>query len=227
ALLLDPGQEIRDRQLAHLQAHADPGVFELLGEISPQMDGLDIGFRLPLIDLAITALKQLSHDQYRAFRDNLLALIEMDARVGLMEWTLQKILFNHLDGQFFKLTHARRRYSSVGRLGREIELLLSVVAHAGHPEQDNVRAAFDAAANSLGIDGLRLIEKSKINLADLDRSLQKLQSLKPSAKPRILMACAASVVNDQIISAHEVELLRAFSDVLECPLPPIIPPRSN
>ena len=223
SLVLDPGQEVRGRQLKHLQVHADPDVFVLTQKLIPAMDGLEIKYRLPLIDIVIPALKQLSIGQYTSFKENLIALIEMDSRVDLLEWSLQKILFNHLDGQFFKLTHTKARYSNLGALRKEIELFLSVMAHAGDQERNNIEAAFSAATNVLNFSGLQLVAKNEIRLSHLDRALQKLAQLKPLAKPQLLKACAASVVHDQKISPVEVELLRAFSDVLDCPMPPIIP----
>lgn len=223
SMVLDPGEEIRGRQLEHLQKHADPDVFVLTHKLLPEMGGLDIKYRLPIIDIAIPALKQLSLNQYQAFRDNLIALIEMDSRVDLLEWSLQKILFNHLDGQFFKLARTETRYSHAGRLKQEIELILSVMAYAGHQDQNEIEAAFIAATKTLEFGGLQLLAKNEIGFSYLDRSLQKLEKLKPQAKLQLLKACAASVVHDQKISPVEVELLRAFSDVLGCPMPPIIP----
>jgi hypothetical protein len=140
-----------------------------------------------------------------------------------MEWSLQKILFNHLDGQFFKLTRTKARYSHLSQLKKEIELILSVMAYAGHQDQNNIEEAFSAATKTLKFSGLQLVAENKIRLSDLDRSLQKLAKLKPLAKPQLLKACAVSVVHDQKISPVEVELLRAFSDVLDCPMPPIVP----
>lgn len=222
SLVLDPGQEVRDRQLAHLQSYADADVLVLTHKLLPAMDGLDIKYRLPLIDIAIPALKQLSLDQYQAFRDNLVALIEMDSRVDLLEWSLQKILFNHLDGQFFKLAHPKTRYSHIGQLKQEIELILSVMAYAGQQDKNAIEEAFSAAIKILKISGLQLVAKNEISLSGLDHSLEKLEKLKPLAKPQLLKACAASVLHDQKISAVEVELLRAFSDVIGCPMPPVI-----
>ena len=222
SLVLDPGQQVRDQQLAYLQSYADPDVYGLTHKLIPDMDGLNIKFRLPIIDIAIPALKQLSLDQYQAFRDNLVALIEMDARVDLLEWSLQKILFNHLDGQFFKLAHTKTRYSHVGQLKQEVELILSVMAYAGQQDKQAIEEAFSAATKILEISGLQLVAKNKISLAGLDHSLEKLQQLKPLAKPQLLKACAASVLYDQKILSVEVELLRAFSDVLGCPMPPVI-----
>jgi Zn-dependent protease with chaperone function len=223
SLVLDPGQEVRDRQLKHLQEYAEPDVFVLTHKLIPEMDGLDIKYRLPLIDIVIPALKQLSINQYKSFRENLIALIEMDSRVDLLEWSLQKILFNHLDGQFFKLAHTKTRYSHPGQLKKEIGLILSVLAYAGHQDQNDIEEAFSAATKTLKFSELQLVAKNEISLSDLDRSLQKLAKLKPLAKPQLLKACAASVVHDQKIFPVEVELLRAFSDVLDCPMPPIIP----
>lgn len=222
SLVLDPGQAVRDRQLAHLQSYADADVLMLMHKLLPAMDGLDIKYRLPLIDIAIPALKQLSRDQYQVFRDNLVALIEMDSRIDLLEWSLQKILFNHLDGQFFKLAHTKTRYSHVDQLKQEIELILSVLAYAGQQDQNEIEDAFSAATKILEISGLQLVEKNAISFTDLDHSLEKLEKLKPLAKPQLLKACAASVMRDQKISAVEVELLRAFSDTLGCPMPPVI-----
>jgi Zn-dependent protease with chaperone function len=219
---LDPGREVRDKQLMHLQAHADPDVFVLTQKLIPDMNGLDIKYRSPLIDMAIPALKQLSISQYQAFKKNLTALIEMDSRIDLLEWSLQKILFTHLDGHFFKPAPPKVRYSNVRDLRQEVRLILSVMAYAGQQEQQDVEAAFSAAAQALEFGELQLRDKSRISVADLDMAMEKLEMLNPLAKPKLLQACAVSVMHDQKISAVETELLRAIASVLGCPMPPII-----
>ena len=185
------------------------------------MEKLKIEHRLPLIDIAIPALKQLSLNQYKIFRANLVALIKMDDKVDLMEWSLQKILFNHLDGQFFKLTRTKARYSKLKQLKKETVLVLSVLAHAGNKNENEAKGAFNAAAKTLDFTGLELLARKEISLAVMDRALKKLAMLKPLVKPQFLKACVASIGHDQIISPVEVELFRAFSDVLDCPMPPI------
>jgi Zn-dependent protease with chaperone function len=219
---LDPGREVRDKQLMHLQAHADPDVFVLTQKLIPDMNGLDIKYRSPLIDMAIPALKQISISQYQAFKKNLTALIEMDSRIDLLEWSLQKILFTHLDGHFFKPAPPKVRYSNVRDLRQEVRLILSVMAYAGQQEQQDVEAAFSAAAQALEFGELQLRDKSRISVADLDMAMEKLEMLNPLAKPKLLQACAVSVMHDQKISAVETELLRAIASVLGCPMPPII-----
>ena len=102
-------------------------------------------------------------------------------------------------------------------------VVLSVLAYAGHQDQHDIEEAFSAAINTLELGGLQLVAKNEISLSGLDRALQKLEKLKPLVKLQLLKACAVCVVHDKKISTVEVELFRAFSDVLGCPMPPIIP----
>jgi Zn-dependent protease with chaperone function len=223
SLVLDKTQEVRARQLKQLLDHADAGVHELTLRLMPEMDQLDVKYRLPVIDIAMPALKQLSLSQYKSFRENLIAFIEMDSKVDLLEWSLQKILFSHLDAQFFKLAPVKARYSSPGEVKNEIGLVLSVIARAGTENQSEMEEAFDAAAQALGLSGLALLAKNQTKISDLDRALGELEQLKPLAKSRFLTACVAGIVRDQRVSALEVELLRAFASALDCPIPPAIP----
>jgi hypothetical protein len=222
SLLLDDESEIRAKQIQQLKNHADPDVYALTLKLMMQIHELDARFNLVLIDIAIPALKQLSLSQYKTFKNNLDVLIEMDGRVDLMEWSLQKILLNHLDGHFFKLKHEKPRYAHPKQVKKEIEMMLSVMAYAGHRKQDEAEQAFQAAAKTLELKNLKLLSHKNISVDGLDKALKKLAKLKPLMKPRILKACAASVVHDQQVLPVEVELLRAFSDVLDCPMPPVI-----
>ncbi len=222
SLLLDEGNAVRAKQLQHLRDHADADVYAVMRTLIPEIAELDRQYRLPVIDIAIPALKQLSLSQYQSFRDNLGALIEMDGRVDLFEWSLQKILFNHLDGQFFKLTPVKARYSDVRQLKKEIRLILSVMAYAGQQNQGDAAKAFAAAVATLALSEQKILAKNEISLSGLDLALKKLAKLRPLVKQKILKACAVSVAHDQQVSPVEVEILRAFSDVLDCPMPPVI-----
>ena len=223
-LLLDKGAGLREQQLALLQGRADKDVYALAVSLMPQMDALERRFRLPLIDIAIPALKQLSHSQYPAFLETLALLINIDSRVDLFEWSLQKILTRHLDEHFHKPLRTAVRYPDPGQLTRELGFVLSVMAHAGAADQSSAQRAFDASAPMLASTGLMLLAKDQIRIADLDQALGKLDLLAPAAKSRLLTACVVSIWHDQRATLAEVELLRAFASVLDCPMPPDIAP---
>ena len=69
-LILNTGTTMRNTQLEYLQEHAETGVYALMNKITPPLQNLDTRYRLPLIELAIPALKQLSLSQYQALKSN-------------------------------------------------------------------------------------------------------------------------------------------------------------
>jgi hypothetical protein len=103
-------------------------------------------------------------------------------------------------------------------------LVLSVIAQAGATDQNSAQSAFDASAHALADKGLALLAKDQIRIADLDQALGKLDQLAPADKSRLLTACVISTWHDQRATPAEVELLRAFASVLDCPMPPGVAP---
>src|SRR3546814_18572739 len=114
----------------------------------------------------------------------------------------------------------KARYSDPGQLKKEIELVLSVLAHAGARNRGGAEEAFAAAAEALESSGLALLAENQIRFSDLDLDLGKLEQLQPLAKSRLRKACAASVDTDQRASAGEVEVVREIEGARDCPMPP-------
>lgn len=219
ALLLDQEYAQRVKQLELLQYHADRDVYLLLQKIMNEVDTLSVRFRLPLIDLTLPSLKQLSNSQYQSFRDNVVKLAKMDSTVDLMEWSLQKILFNHLDQFFHNLPSTKIEFTKLKQLHHEITLLLTVMAYAGHQHPDKAGAAFERATQQLDFHQAKILSTDNISVSSLDRAVVRIQRLKPTRKQQLLKACATSIMFDRKITAREIELLRAFADALDCPIP--------
>lgn len=68
------------------------------------------------------------------------------------------------------------------------------MAYAGDQDHNEIIAAFIAATKILEFSGLQLVVKNEISLADVDRSLQKLEKLNPSAKLQLLRTCTTPVL---------------------------------
>ncbi|MGB7300111.1 MAG: M48 family metallopeptidase [Burkholderiaceae bacterium] len=218
-MALDNSQTLRLRQLAWLQEYADPNVYELTRKLMTRMLAMEIGSRLPVIDIAIAALKQLSISQYEVFKKNLMSLIDMDARVDLMEWSLQTIVLSHLDEHFLKAVPTRTRHSDPNQLKLEFALVLSLMAHAGASEKRDVPGAFSASVRALEMGELTLLPEDQIGTPALDIAMGKLNKLPPQSKSRLLKSCVASIWHDQMVTTVEMELVRAFAAVLDCPIP--------
>ena len=70
--------------------------------------------RLPMIDLASPALKQLSNKQQIVFTKTLVDIIKSDAEVSRFEWVLVSVIKKHLTGNSLqKLSKGANKKNSV------------------------------------------------------------------------------------------------------------------
>jgi hypothetical protein len=154
--------------------------------------------------------------------DNLDALIRMDTKISLFEWSLQRILKHHLAPQFHSNTRPPAANLLISQTLPDCETVLSFLIHACKQEHMSDEEVFALAKNNLGVQGLQFQDISSLSLNKLDSAIHKLNQLKPLQKPALLKACAAAISADQIITATEHELLRAIADSLDCPMPPLL-----
>lgn len=221
-LLISPVKGVREKQLNQLQQHGDRGIYQVALKLLPEMGRLDASRRLPLIDLALPSLRQLSMHQYRLFKQNLAALITADNRINLFEWALQRILLHHLNADFNKRPPPRAKFHSLERLKTETTLLLSLLACTKQVNSVTAEEAFRAGQTVLQQDDLSLLPKSGLNLNNLNSAIDRLSQVKPLAKPQLLKACVAVITADGTVSPQEAELIRAFAATLDCPFPPML-----
>jgi hypothetical protein len=60
------------------------------------------------------------------------------------------------------------------------------------------------------------------NFARLSQALNELRGLRPLAKPRLVKACADTVLADARVTTTEGALIQGVAATLDCPLPPSI-----
>ncbi|MGF6919667.1 M48 family metallopeptidase [Paraburkholderia sp. 40] len=229
ALLLDPLEDLRELQLAQLKAGAEPQDFaETLRLVAP-VRALPDTHRLPLLDLALPALRQMSHRQHQAFRAQVELLMIADQRLSLLEYTLRCVLHRHLDAQFLPQRQTRPLHSSPQKLAQPVATVLALLAWEGRPEPDRAAQAFDTGMRGyIGGDHThRLPPREKRSLIELDAALRTLNQSVPAIKRRIVAACAACILADQQFTVRGAELLRAVCDTLDCPLPPLVASESD
>ncbi|HUE86500.1 MAG TPA: M48 family metallopeptidase [Vicinamibacterales bacterium] len=221
-LLLDRDAALRQKQLQHLERAADPGVFEETLRLVPVVAQLEIKARLPVVEIALPALRLLTTEQYRLFKQNVALLVEADADIDLFEWSLQRILLHDLEAHHGSVKPPRVRHRSLGRLQPQCEVLLSMLAYAGHRDAQGASTAFDAARQALGLPQARLRGTGEVDLSALDAALSDLEEAAPQIKRRALEAAVACIAADREIMATEAELLRAISASLGVPMPPLL-----
>jgi hypothetical protein len=219
ALLLSTEPELKDRQLQIVRDHSLEAVAQAVNHQLAAVQALPPEARLPLVDVTIPALRQLSPLQFQHFRQAVAKLIASDERVTLFEYALEKVILRHLGDHFHEGRRRPVQYYDARGLAPEFSLLLSALAHVGEKETER---AF-AAGKSRFSDPSRLQRHApeECNLQQIDQALDKMTLASYPVKKQFLEAAIAVVVSDGKISADEGELLRAIADTLDCPIPPL------
>ena len=222
AMLLDEDPQMRDAQGQFLLDQAERGVPELTQNLSLLLRSLDAPHKLVLVEMAMPALKALSHAQYQRFMQNMIELIKSDRRISLFEWVLHQLVLKELRPHFEGPQHIRARHRSLRAVAEPVATLLSTLACSGHPQDTPAQErAFAAGAEMLDLK-LKPSFYTDPNYVKLSGAIGTLRYLKPLVKPQLIKACAATVLADNHVSASEAALLQGIAAALDCPLPPSI-----
>lgn len=223
ALLIDRDPEHRDAQLRALAGSSGSTVADQTLKVLAEVQRVDLTARLPLVEMAIPSLRQLSPDQYKAFQKDVRALIEADRRVSLYEFALLRLLMRHLGPQFGGKAATAVRYRSASKVAGPTAVLLTALAKVGQPDQGSgARQAFEAGVRALGWQGETVEPASASGLEAVSSALDILAEASAPLKRDVLRASASVVSADGQITVEEGELLRAIADSLDSPMPPIL-----
>jgi len=179
--------------------------------------------RLPILDLAMPALKQLTAENKAALLSVCAKLIAADQHMSQSEFVLQTVLERRLGPQAGRMVKVR--FNGVTALKSEVQLLLSLVAR-NHAEDALSVIAFMRAAKAL--PELAFQENDLLTSAALDffvvrQALEKLNQLAPLAKPFLIKAvlAAATPTTERAMDAKTIDLVRGICAAVDAPVPEV------
>lgn len=212
ALLLERNNKTVAQQEQLLQKSLTPDQYQLLQKLKNYAWQLHYSERLPLVELAIPALKEMSAAQYKVFYSRLKILAMSDLSLSVFEWCMLQLIQLYLQAHF---KGPDRRFETSGRekqLSEEISHVLSIIAL-----QDKINA--EAAFNSACVMGGFTIASfcSQVNFKQLDLSLHRLGRALPHIKGRLLKAMYAAAEEDGMVSIEERDLIRTIAALIEIP----------
>lgn len=221
-LLLDDDAAMARQQLDTMRGSADPAVYEALVKLFEEHLEVSQDLRLPLVNLALPTLRQLSAEQYTLFRKNLEVLVSSDGRTSLWEWVLQRVVMHQLDAVFQPSNRFHHQaHHSLRHLAPQCAIVLGFVVRAGRQDGLSDAEVFSKAMTELGLLETPMPDKAAFSMDSINTALDALQGLRPLKKPAFLKACAVAIAADGVAHAIELELFRAIAATLDCPLPPI------
>ena len=224
ALLLSPTESAREAQLRLLKTRLSSEMsLKVNAALSVVRDLNDLA-KIPLVELALPALRRMSLPDYAAFTQNLGELIAADQQVDLFEFALQKMLRRHLEPRFKPVPKPEVRYSTFAGLAGACSTLLSALAHAGQDTTKEAQVAFEQGVNQLDQRDVnfRFMPMADCTFRAIEAALNDLAQAASPLKKLFLAACAQTIASDGRIRPGEAELLRAVADSLDCPLPPFV-----
>jgi Zn-dependent protease with chaperone function len=217
----DPALRAQQRHLVSTRSGLES--LRQLDELEPWLQQLRPEHRLPLLQIALPALRQIPTTSLGSFLETLDELVHADEQVSIFEFTLQKLLTHTL-----RLGHtpasAVVQYHSFNAVVEAISVVLSALARAATADPAWAERAFVAGAAQLKLveSTLRFVPEAECELSALDAALEKLAAASPIIKQRTLVAAAQVVIADGQLLITEAELLRAVAAALDCPMPPLV-----
>lgn len=225
AMLLSDDDGKRAQQLAEINKMAGSAVGEKTTALYADVSKAAAHARLPIINIALGALKQLTREQYDTFSKTLNWLVNSDDKVELFEFVLQKIVQRNLDSQFHGATKTIVEYYGLKPLAPDCSVVLSAFANVSSTKPDEIQKAFDTGLPYLYAPDdcdVELLPRAQSDVKQIDTALNRLAVAAPIIKKNLLQACVHVVGSDGVILESEAELLRAVSDTLDCPMPPFV-----
>ena len=225
AFLLASEPSTRQNQLEDLDRATSEAIRDEIVRIWSETQAIPPQARIPLVDLALPALRRLSPQQFEQFRAATETLVSSNTETDLFVYMLRKIVVRHLETHFFPQHRRVTQFYALRPLAPDCGVLLSATAYAG---QENATKAY--AAFTQGAEGLSHAARGEIpwlppdqcDLSRVDAALERLSQAVPQIKKNVLNACAQTVAADDVIQEGEAELLRAIADTLDCPVPPFV-----
>jgi Zn-dependent protease with chaperone function/uncharacterized tellurite resistance protein B-like protein len=226
AMLLSADEKERAAQIAEIAKRAAQSVSDKTVALFPDVSKIAAHVHLPIINLALGGLRQLTAEQFKNFSQTLQWLIESDGKVELFEFVLQKIVLRHLDPQFNGPVKSVVQFYSIKPLVPDCVVVLSALANVGSDDAAEIEKAFETGAPYLRAPNdadLNLLPKENCGVNEIDAALNRLAQAVPTIKKNLIEACVHVVGADGVIVESEAELLRAIADTLDCPMPPFMP----
>jgi len=223
ALLLDSKDgPVRKNQLGQVEDLFGEQMAKATLKLSGEVAKLDPRAKLPVANLAIGALRRMAREQFDSFTHLLETLAAADEQIDLFEFSLSKLVIRHLEPHFLKQRKKVTQVYSLKRLGHECSVLISSLACTAGSDDETIKTAYEAGAARLAsATELNQLPATECGLQELDQALVALVKVGPKLKRQLVEAAAATVSADGYLQIQEAELLRAISDSLDCPMPPL------
>ena len=207
-LLLRRDPALRAAQLSKARNLAGGEVAREAEKFEPLLRALPAGSRVPLLDLSMPALRQLSAEQQDLFRQAI-TQVGYEAEDGLIVLLIQASMRRYLSRE-------KNPPSRPGDLPDAYGLVLTAVVRTSGESAEAQARAYRLGAVVLGLPGLdaNLLPAEKVDLQKVDEALAVIAGQSVYDRRKFVRACGAAMLHDDRAEPAEVEIVRAVGDSL-------------
>jgi Zn-dependent protease with chaperone function len=212
-----------DRQRLFLEQRLGAQRAAVCLRLRREVAALDVGLRLPLLELCMPALRQRPDEQLDFLLDLVNELIEQRAVYSLPDFVLPHVLTAWLGrrpGKAARRSHVRMR------AGEALRTLIAAVASFGHEDGERAASAYKAGMAAVtarrDVSAPPITAHDPVLLRSLDTALDMLRNQSAKIKRGALAAVLATIRHDREIRIEEMELFRAIAATLDVPAPPLV-----
>jgi Zn-dependent protease with chaperone function len=219
ALLLSAQDSGLAAVLDLIRTRAGTAMADRVLALQPLLNSTPQEARLPLVQLAIPALRTLT----AAESDSFLAILEQatraDNRMSFFEFALERTMARAL--RLARKPSTRVDFDSFSGVSGDIARVLSALAWVGQAQAVTAAAAFGSGLAQLKLieTQIVLLQPSECRLTALAQSLDRLARASLPIKKRTLVAASFVIGHDGVVLREEAELFRAVAATLDCPMP--------
>ncbi len=207
-MILRRDPALRAAQLEQARGLAGGEVAREAAGFEPRLRELPPGCRVPLLDLSMPALRQLSTAQVAQFKQAI-DQVGYQAEDGLVVLLIQASMRRYL-------STSKNPESRPGDLAAAYALVLSAVVQTSSEVPAAQAAAYQLGAGVLGLPGLSstIISAEQVDLQKVDDALAVIAGQGVYDRRKFVRACGVAMLNDGKAEPAEIEIVRAVGDSL-------------
>ncbi len=219
ALLMDKDEAVRKRQRQLIEQLRPPVWRKDLEEFEGLVRSLEPKLRLPLLELCIPALRDLTPEKRAVLLQCVDALVLADSRTSMFEFLLAFLLERYEAG--FDGPPPPERALTDHELHAQARVLLGALARCGTLDEAGQAAAFSAGAAVLGpavsLGGTPTPDE--IGFDRLGHAMTLVSHCSGVQRNQLWKACMACVLFDGKVRPQEADLVRVLGRGLGIPVP--------
>lgn len=197
----------------------DQSISEATEKLLAELSEASREWFLPLAEMSIPTLRQLSKEQYQSFRAVLVDIIKKSEEESLFAFAIEKLLVRQLDSAFSDRKEPVIKHHHFKSIGHEVSVMLSALSYLSNESPESAWKAGVKPIEKLLPEDASLLSRDECTIEKLDHALDELAASANPVKKYILSAIIHCISSDDVVSLEEKELTRAISEALDCPIP--------